>query len=383
MARLDTSFYRQQGPDLVNSVEQGIRLGDIIKQRRAQNAAQEKEQAIKAAYQSGISIGPDGKPMRNMGTISKNLIDQGYAEEAFNAQEKNDQETASRNSAKSKMLIERVKNSAPFVRAANTPELWKSARPEIMAHGWAENEIPVEYDAAWSQNALLKAQPIINQHEEGWKQREFEQKDRQIEATRTNTAIAKAEKKEEKEYGLTTPYGLANTVEDAKNLKSADEIKKNFDSKLDEMILLRKNASPADKILDRDAVGRGQQLSKDLLLAYKDMAKLGVLSAADEKILNAIIPPDPLSYNSPVAAIQGQDPVLHKLTKFKEDSDKDFQNRLKNRLRQGQTVVTKKEQKKDEVTMDEHKAAYNWALANPKDPRSKGILDSTFKLVNK
>lgn len=128
--------------------------------------------------------------------------------------------------------------------------------------------------------------------------------------------------------------GFANSVEDAKSLKSGMESKSNFDNKLNEMIDLRRQHK-GGATLDRNAVNRGQQLSKDLLLEYKNMAKLGVLSQADEDIINAIIPPDPLAYSSPLAAIQGQDPILHKLESFKKDSDKDFANRVKLRTRSG------------------------------------------------
>ncbi len=141
-------------------------------------------------------------------------------------------------------------------------------------------------------------------------------------------------KQDEKMQGLKTPFGLANTEQDAKSLKDAFEAKKSFDEKIQDMIDLR-TKHEGGAILNREDVGRGKQLSKDVLLAYKDMAKLGVLSKADEAILNAIIPPDPLEYNSPMAWMQGQDPVLHKLKKFKEDSGRDFDTRVATRTRSG------------------------------------------------
>jgi len=130
-------------------------------------------------------------------------------------------------------------------------------------------------------------------------------------------------------------YGEANTIEDAKDLKAAIVSKRSFNSKIDELIALRESKA-GGAILDREAVARAALLSKDLLLAYKDMAKLGVLSVADEKILNAIIPPNPLEFNSPLAAVQGQDPILNNLKQFRADSEKDFQTRLSIRLRPGQ-----------------------------------------------
>lgn len=129
------------------------------------------------------------------------------------------------------------------------------------------------------------------------------------------------------ENKLTTPFGLARTEDDAKKLKDAGEMKDKFDRSLQEMIDLRKKHG-GGAIWDREDVGRGKQLSKDLLLTYKDLSKLGVLSKADEAILNAIIPPDPLAFDF----VPGQDPILHKLEKFKGDSQTDFETRLKTRL---------------------------------------------------
>lgn len=141
-------------------------------------------------------------------------------------------------------------------------------------------------------------------------------------------------KLDEKMQGLETPYGLANTVDDAKKLKEAHEAKMGFDSKLQELIDLR-GSKGGGAILDREAVARAAQLSKDLLLEYKNIAKLGVLSVSDENILNKIIPPDPLQYNSPLAAVQGQDPILSNLKKFKDSTNQDFQTRVATRTRQG------------------------------------------------
>ncbi len=144
-------------------------------------------------------------------------------------------------------------------------------------------------------------------------------------------AEAKAEKAAADQKERTTPFGVARTPDDAKNLKAAAELKSNFDSKLQEMIELRKKHG-GGQMLNRDDQARGKALSDDLLLAYKDLSKLGVMSKTDEAILRRIIPADPLQYNSPLAAIQGQDPTMTQMTKFKSDSDADFQTRLKNRI---------------------------------------------------
>ena len=156
-----------------------------------------------------------------------------------------------------------------------------------------------------------------------------------------------ADKQAEKEEALTTNYGIARTPDDAKKLKDAAELKESFDRKVTEMIDLRKKHG-GGAILDREDVQRGKQLSKDLLLAYKDMAKLGVLSKSDENILNAIIPSDPLEFN--LSGLSGQDPTMHRMNKFKEDTNKDFQSRIANRVRGGSSDQLKTSQSGDAPT---------------------------------
>lgn len=139
-------------------------------------------------------------------------------------------------------------------------------------------------------------------------------------------------KAENKDDALQTNYGMARTPDDAKKLKDAAELKESFDRKIGEMITLREKHK-GGAMLNREDVQRGQQLSKDLLLAYKDMAKLGVLSKSDEGILNKIIPADPLEYN--LSGLLGQDPTMHRMKSFQADTNKDFDSRISNRVRGG------------------------------------------------
>lgn len=125
-----------------------------------------------------------------------------------------------------------------------------------------------------------------------------------------------------------TQYGVARTNDDAKKLKDAGETKQKFDAQLSELIGLREKYG--SEVANRDVVARSKQLSKDLLLGYKELAKLGVLSQADEAILNEIIPSDPTQFS--MSQMFGQDPTLTKLKAFKADTEQEFKNRLQNRL---------------------------------------------------
>lgn len=157
--------------------------------------------------------------------------------------------------------------------------------------------------------------------------------------------------------------GEALTKDDAKTLKDATVMKSKLDRQLQEMIDLRKKYGA--EVMDRAAVARGQQLSKDILLTYKNLQKLGVLSRSDEDIINAIIPSDPLqSTMSSVTGI-GEDPILSNLQKFKADNQQDYDANLNARLRPGQASKTQPD--------PEDLEAIQWLQANPNDPDAEGV----------
>jgi hypothetical protein len=125
-----------------------------------------------------------------------------------------------------------------------------------------------------------------------------------------------------------TPIGVARTAGDAKIIKDGMASKETFDRQLAKMISLREKYG--GELANREAVAAGKQLSKDLLLTYKNMAKLGVLSQSDEEIINAIIPSDPLAFTA--SGIVGQDPIMTQLVNLRESATEDFNSQLKIRL---------------------------------------------------
>ena len=128
---------------------------------------------------------------------------------------------------------------------------------------------------------------------------------------------------------LVPGYGLALTRIDAKELKEVIIAKNEVNRILQEMEDLRKEYGT--EFWNRPAVERGQQLSKQLLLQYKNMAKLGVLSKSDEDIINAVIPKDPLG----VKLTTGGDPILSSLQKLRGDFDAKIEDNIRLRLDTG------------------------------------------------
>lgn len=334
---IDSSIYGQlKSPDILGSFQQGLSLADMMNDRKAKRADQEKQMAIKDAYNAGFTQNPDGSVTHDPNKSFEAVAKLGYGQEALALKKQFGDLAVAEQKQKADIENQKLEYTSRAVGAAKAnPQAWPQIREDYIAKTGADpSTIPEAYDPkyiAQTENSLLT---VAQRQAQGNEDRNYSLREREMALRQRELAASKSDKQSEKEISLMTPYGLANTVDDAKQLKSADEEKKNFDAKIDAMIALReKNKGGA--ILNREDVARAKQLSKDALLAYKNIAKLGVLSISDEKILNAIIPPDPLAYNSPIEALQGQDATLNNLKSFKKDTDADFNNRLNNRLRGG------------------------------------------------
>lgn len=113
----------------------------------------------------------------------------------------------------------------------------------------------------------------------------------------------------------------ASTSEDAKEIKTALANKSVIERGVDQMIELRKK-HPNGTITDREDIARGQQLSVQALLKYKNLAQLGVLSKTDIELIDRLFPQNPLEVNP--SAIVGQDPTMAKLKQLKQNLHTDF-----------------------------------------------------------
>lgn len=156
------------------------------------------------------------------------------------------------------------------------------------------------------------------------------------EAKEEKALVAKQEKQDKDiRERLVPEVGVALTKTDAKDLKAAAAAKEEFDSMLQEMVDLRN--SKGFEVLERDIVARGNQLSTQLLLKYKDLTKLGVLSKADEDLLNRIIPQDIFELSP--SRVFGADPIMAKLTALQRRVNDDYSFKVQARLDRDATAT--------------------------------------------
>lgn len=308
-------YFKAQTPDFMGAAKEGLNMRQMIDERK-------KKQAVDAAYATG-----QGDAQKTMAELAKG----GFGKEAMEMQDKINEQGRHAYDKK----IKDLDMTSRLLGSAKDQQSWLQAKAEAQKYGIDVSQIPDAYDQGLRDRLLNQSVSYLDQLKLKREQEMMDLRKREVVAQEKNAGLARQEKLQEKMQGLKTPYGLANTEDDAKKLKEAHESKVSFDQKLQELINLRKDKGV--EYMDREAVARGKQLANDLLLEYKNMAKLGVLSQSDEKIINSIIPSDPLGQDWAL----GQDPVLTNLTKFKEDKDKEFATKVGTRTRAGVETTAK------------------------------------------
>lgn len=276
---LDHSIYFKQpgSANIIGAASQGLTMGDMLKKVKNRNKEEKLNEELKNAYRNNTSINSDGKAILNKNSLLSDLMSLS-PEHALEYQNSESQ------SELAKLRAEEARASRRLQDKKNRLDI-KMKQKEFS-------------DAMKPFSESREARKMAYQH-----------------GLKSNANIVPG-------------VGVALNADDAKKLKDAKTMKEKFDRQIGELISLRKKHGV--EYFDREAVGRGKQLSKDLLLTYKNLAKLGVLSKSDEGIVNAIIPSDPLGQDW----MPGQDSILHQLEKFKGDIESDYASNLGARLKQ-------------------------------------------------
>jgi len=140
MASIDSSIYGKfDTVDLGGSFESGMRLGDMIKQRR--NA-----QEVQSAYKAGMVENPDGTYKQDMGITLSELAKRGHAQEYTSlAQQQKDQQAAQlKQQREQKQFEEEEITKAAWM--SNDQPSYTAAIEKLASNKIDTSKIPKEYN---------------------------------------------------------------------------------------------------------------------------------------------------------------------------------------------------------------------------------------------
>lgn len=176
MAQLDSDiFLKQSGVDLGNiadGFERGMRIGDLVRQRKAQEIEMQKQNELKEAYNSGYETKEDGTVVLNPMKVSEFLRSKGRAQDAFKFEQDFKQQQAANAESQSKIqsyvanskfgdLEHLVKNP----NDPNAPKIWKSIYDFGKNSGMDMAGYSDIYDPQIVKAAYSLAIPVVKQRE--------------------------------------------------------------------------------------------------------------------------------------------------------------------------------------------------------------------------
>lgn len=128
---VDTSMYGMIKPiDAMGAVEGGMRMRDMIDERK-------KKSAIQGAYKAGTQIGSDGKVTMNHNMTAKALAEGGYGQEAYQAQQQGLTDQQKQMEAKVKF----AQYGAQVLGPASNADEWEQGKQQIAANGGDVSQI--------------------------------------------------------------------------------------------------------------------------------------------------------------------------------------------------------------------------------------------------
>lgn len=133
---IDTSIYGNlQTPDFAGNIERGLRMRDLMDQRK-------KQTAIRDAYQKGTSLGPDGKLVVDRGLTIKSLYEVS-PEDAIQAEDRFAQQDAAKAKGTREQLeqtLGNMKRAHEIFAAAKDQESWDQASNIVSSLGLMKRE---------------------------------------------------------------------------------------------------------------------------------------------------------------------------------------------------------------------------------------------------
>jgi len=179
---VDNSIYfQQQAPDVFGSIERGMRLGDLARQRKIADQQMAENQAVKDAYSKSMTTGPDGQPTLNQGRLVSELYKRGYGQKAYEAgrQLKAQSLEDQANELKSHEMTGREIGQRAL--SVNDQNSWTAFRNEGIAKKWFEpNAIPEQFDPKVRDATAGRALTAAEYFAKTQKDRGLDQEDRKL-----------------------------------------------------------------------------------------------------------------------------------------------------------------------------------------------------------
>lgn len=157
----DTSMYGMIKPiDVMGSVEGGMRMRDLIDERK-------RKSAIQGAYKQGMQTGPDGKVAFDHSKTASALAQGGYGQEAYEAQ----QQGVGDQQKQMEMAVKNAQYGAQVLGAARNQDEWNAGLQQLQNNGIPADKLPAQFSPENQKFLVDSAMTLGDRLNEQWKEK--------------------------------------------------------------------------------------------------------------------------------------------------------------------------------------------------------------------
>jgi hypothetical protein len=193
---IDSSIYfQQQTPDIVGSVERGMRMSDMLKQRKAATQLEAENKSIQDVLRRNVATGENGQLTYSPNTLSELAAinpEKAFAyQDKFAAQEKAGHEAQS---ARWKQEAEKHGLIAQLLHPVKDQKSYESAVNQAISKNLIKpGEMPSAWDKDQTDRILGQSLTYLQKIEQQNKDRDFGQKQEETQVRRTEAQNKKTE----------------------------------------------------------------------------------------------------------------------------------------------------------------------------------------------
>lgn len=321
MAQIDTSIYsNQQAPDIAGGIMNGIRLSDMVRQRKLADQDMQYQQTLKNSFVPDPATGQLKFDPSRLSSLAQINPQKAYE---LQTQMRNDQ--IAQQKQKLEEYTSKANLGAQMLGGITDEQSYQAAKPKLIEHGIFEpNELPDQYDPSYIKARQLQALSVKDRLDQHWKEKEDQYKT--LDETRKDSDEVRKDKELNfKQQNLDLERGKRSDAKQATYLNQTQQMLESARGNPEVMQALKDRlaANKLNSLLGDDPNKLSPQMVQ---LAASEVAKIaqgGVPQSAELQHLTPnSIPGDfakAAQYftNSPTAANQGE--FLKQYQKYSND----------------------------------------------------------------
>lgn len=172
-------YFQQQQPDVLGSVERGLKMSDLIQERQNKRLEQEQNSLIDQALSRNTVIDEAGNAKVNTGALLSQLSGKVPSQKLMQVQQQllgQQKLQAETQNLQADQLKKMIDNGLPLLQATKqNPGLWGEARNRLVQLGFKDQDLPEQADQQWIDQYIMLGEDASKELDRRYKEAQLAQ----------------------------------------------------------------------------------------------------------------------------------------------------------------------------------------------------------------